>query len=203
MTPAPGCERTNFRFVGQPSGGSDLFARPQPDRRRLRPSHPLLPPHTYHRLLRGLPTASPSPRRATRSRTSRGIARLRPLPRTNDRPCSGRWVSWASRRPWLGDESAMMRPPKRVLMDVSRRSITSGGVPEWLKGPVSKTGVAVARFGRIDRSSREVTSRLHASVFACHHLIMNGCRSQLLRCRRTEARNSDKVVQTPIARLSG
>jgi hypothetical protein len=36
----------------------------------------------------------------------------------------------------------------------------------------------VARFGRIDRSSREVTSRLNASVYACHHQLVNGYRSR-------------------------
>ena len=38
--------------------------------------------------------------------------------------------------------------------------MAGGGGPERLKGPVSKTGVGVARFGVIDRRIREVTSRL-------------------------------------------
>ena len=45
-----------------------------------------------------------------------------------------------------------------------------------------------ARFGRIDRSIRGVTSRLNASLYACDHQLVNGYRIQLLRCRRTEAR---------------
>src|SRR5262249_30241559 len=35
-----------------------------------------------------------------------------------------------------------------------------------------------------------VISLLHASMFACHHLLTNGCRSQLLRCPRTDARKT-------------
>src|SRR5262245_30476709 len=37
----------------------------------------------------------------------------------------------------------------------------------------------VARFGVIDRCIRKATSRLHASVCACHHLLVNVYRSQL------------------------
>jgi hypothetical protein len=38
-----------------------------------------------------------------------------------------------------------------------------------------------ARFGRIDRSSQEVTSRLNAMLYACHQQSVNGCYSQLLK----------------------
>ena len=42
--------------------------------------------------------------------------------------------------------------------------MAGGGVPEWLRGPVSKTGVAVARVGRIDRRIRGVSSGLDATL---------------------------------------
>ena len=57
--------------------------------------------------------------------------------------------------------------------------------------PSSVTGDA----GRIDRSSREVTSRLNASLCACDHQLGNGYRSQLLWCRRADARK-----ETPSSR---
>src|SRR5262249_6966876 len=49
---------------------------------------------------------------------------------------------------------------------------------------------AAARFGRIDRSIRELTLRFNASLSACHHRIVDVYRSQLLRCRRTDARKA-------------
>jgi len=41
----------------------------------------------------------------------------------------------------------------------------------------------LARFGRIDRSSRGVTSRFDAIMDACHHRSASSYRSNLLRCR--------------------
>jgi hypothetical protein len=49
---------------------------------------------------------------------------------------------------------------------------------------------SLARFGVIDRSSREIASRLNASLYACHHQHANGYRPQLLRYARTEARKT-------------
>jgi hypothetical protein len=49
-----------------------------------------------------------------------------------------------------------------------------------------------ARVGRIDRSIREVTSQVHASLHACHHRIANSYLSKSLQCRRADAR---KVTQ--------
>src|SRR5262249_22212861 len=46
-------------------------------------------------------------------------------------------------------------------------------------------------------SSREVTWRIHASLYACHHRMVNGCRSQLLRCCRTEARKTAPPERRP------
>jgi hypothetical protein len=52
-----------------------------------------------------------------------------------------------------------------------------------------------ARFGRIDRSIREVTSRFNASLHACHHRLVSGFRSQVLRRRRTDARKTMYFVR--------
>jgi hypothetical protein len=57
----------------------------------------------------------------------------------------------------------------------------AGGVWRSSRCPSSldtRTG-ALARFGRIDRSIRKATSRLHASVCACHHLLVNVYHSEL------------------------
>src|SRR5262245_13062706 len=62
----------------------------------------------------------------------------------------------------------------------------------WLlRASVGSTEAAkdvVARFGRIDRSSWEVTSQLNAILYACHHRVAKDQRSHMLRCRRTDAR---------------
>ncbi len=42
------------------------------------------------------------------------------------------------------------------------------------QAPVSKTGVAVARFGLIDRRTQEGSSRLHALLYACYPRLVNG-----------------------------
>jgi hypothetical protein len=49
------------------------------------------------------------------------------------------------------------RPPAGEVNDSPNGSyhMAGGVVPEWLKAPVSIIGVAVARFGRIDRSIGE------------------------------------------------
>ena len=44
----------------------------------------------------------------------------------------------------------------------------------WLKGSVSKTSVAVARIGVIDRDSQEATSPLGAALYVCHPRFVNG-----------------------------
>jgi hypothetical protein len=44
-------------------------------------------------------------------------------------------------------------------------------------------GRNVARFGRIDRSGREVTSRLNASLYACHHHLANPELNARYRCK--------------------
>jgi hypothetical protein len=67
-------------------------------------------------------------------------------------------------------------------------STVRGGALRASVAPTEAAKDVVARSGVIDRSSREVTSRVHASLYACHHLLVNVYRSQLLRCRRTEAR---------------
>jgi hypothetical protein len=50
----------------------------------------------------------------------------------------------------------------------------------------------LARVGRIDRRFGGVTSRPNASLHACRHRIASGYGSQMRRCRRTEARKSDR-----------
>src|SRR5262249_16842989 len=72
-----------------------------------------------------------------------------------------------------------------------RRSLTfiRDILPPALKVMVSLSN-GVARVGRIDRRRREATSRLNASLYACHHQLVNGHRSQLLRCPRTDARKT-------------
>src|SRR5271157_2167777 len=78
------------------------------------------------------------------------------------------WGEWSRRRShsqayaWCKTASEAIssiqstgRPPAGGVDDSPSGSyhMAGGGVPEWLKGPVSKTGVAVARFGLIDRSN--------------------------------------------------
>jgi hypothetical protein len=50
--------------------------------------------------------------------------------------------------------------------------MAGSGVPEWLRGPVSKTGVAVARFGLIDRSG---SPRLTQISFNRHFALATPC----------------------------
>jgi uncharacterized membrane protein len=70
---------------------------------------------------------------------------------------------------------------QQLIMQLLRASV----------GSTEASNGRLARVGRIDRSIRQVTSQVHASLYACHHLLMNGYRSQLLRCRRTEAPPGD------------
>jgi hypothetical protein len=78
------------------------------------------------------------------------------------------------------------------LGEVPRPCVQSrGDIAERSRMPPSRVAARLrsTRFGRIDRSSREITSRLNASLYACHHQLASGYRPQLLRCRRTDARN--------------
>jgi hypothetical protein len=109
-------------------------------------------------------------------------------------PCR-RVGKWRSRR-----RDAL--PDPRCLTSTSATAAGVARVPSW--SPVRLSYLRdssyggrrkrrpkasdTARFGRIDRRIREVTSRLHASLYACHHLLVNAYRSRLLRCRQTDAR---------------
>jgi hypothetical protein len=58
---------------------------------------------------------------------------------------------------------------------------------------------SVARFGRIDRSVREVISRLHASLFACHHRLISGWRSQLASVSSDRSAQRDLTLAKTLA----
>jgi hypothetical protein len=61
----------------------------------------------------------------------------------------------------------------------------------------------LARFDRIDRSIREVTSRSHASVLACHHLLMTDCRSQSASVSSDRRAQVGREATSRAARLQG